>query len=287
MKISVTSYSYSKLVSSGRYTEFELIALAKQMGFEGIEFSGINEPEGESKADYAKRLKAELERVNLPCVSYTVGADFLNNDVEEEIERLCREVDIAEILGAPAMRHDAAWGYKGENTKPLGFENALDTLAYGCRKVTEYAQSKGIKTMTENHGYFCQESQRVERLINAVAHENFGALVDIGNFMCADEDPACAVGRMAKYAFHVHAKDFHVKSGNSIPPCDGYFRTRGGNYLRGAVIGHGEVPVYQCLSTLKASGYDGWVTVEFEGIEDAEIGVAYGRNTLNKLISLL
>ena len=34
MKFSVSSYSYSKLTSSGKYTEKGLIALAKEMGFD-------------------------------------------------------------------------------------------------------------------------------------------------------------------------------------------------------------------------------------------------------------
>lgn len=290
MKVSVTSYSFNQLTSKGACSELGLIALAKEMGFEGIEFSGINPPDGEDKRAYAERLSRECKKQDIPCVSYTIGADFINGSdgsLEAEIERLKGEVDICEFLGAPLMRHDAAWGYKGGEGKYMGFENALPRLIEGCRAVTRYAKTKGIRTMTENHGYFCQESVRVERLINGVADENFGALIDIGNFMCADEDSAAAVGRLAPYAFHVHAKDFHKKSGNLIAPCDGFFRTRGGAWLRGAIVGHGEVPVYQCLQTLKNSGYDGYVTVEFEGIEDAETGVRYGLNTVNKLLSLI
>ena len=88
--------------------------------------------------------------------------------------------------------------------------------------VDEFAADLGIKTMVENHGYFCQDSERVEKLMNAVNHPNFGALVDMGNFLCADEDPARAVGRMAPYAFHCHAKDFHVKVLNLAAFEDGF-----------------------------------------------------------------
>ena len=91
------------------------------------------------------------------------------------------------------------------------------------------------------------------------------------------------MGRLAPYAFHVHAKDFHKKSGNAPFFCDGFFKTRGGTYLRGAIIGHGDVPVYQCLSTLVANGYDGYVTVEFEGMEDPATGTTYGLNTLKRM----
>ena len=121
------------------------------------------------------------------------------------------------------------------------------------------------------------------KIVNGVANDNFGLLVDIGNFMCADEDPAYAVGVVAPYAFHVHAKDFTKKSGNGPLFCDGFFKTRGGTYLKGAIVGHGDVPVYQCLQTLIGTGYDGYITVEFEGLEDQKLGTQYGLNTLKKM----
>ena len=45
----------------------------------------------------------------------------------------------------------------------------------------------------------------------------------------------------------------------------------------------GDVPVYQCLSTLVSAGYNGFVTVEFEGMEDPVTGTTYGLNTLKRI----
>ena len=80
---------------------------------------------------------------------------------------------------------------------------------------------------------------------------------------------------------------FHIKSGSSFNPGDGFFKSRGGNYLRGSVIGHGDIPVYQCLSILKDKGYDGWVSVEFEGIESCLKGIEIGFNNLKRMIDSL
>ena len=285
MKYSVSSYSYSQLRNSGEYTEIELIALAKEMGFDGIEFAEIHTPEGKDKLEYAAELKAEADKVGIEIVCYCIGADFLKN--ENQVEDLKKEIDVAAALGVKLMRHDATSGFKDGERGSKGFDQALPILADGYRAVTQYAKTKGIRTMVENHGFFCQDSDRVEKLINAVADENFGALVDLGNFLCADENPAVAVGRMAPYAFHVHAKDFHVKNGNGVIPPDGFFRSRGGNALRGAIIGHGDVPVLQCLRILDAHGYDNYITVEFEGMEEAKKGVACGLKTLKAYAELV
>lgn len=283
MKFSVSSYSFQRLLNSGKYTQLDLIGVAKEMGFDGIEFIDLMPTDGMSDLEYAVVLRDAAQKAGIEIVAYTIGADFLGEKGwEAEAQRLFGQVDVAEALGAKLMRHDATGGFKGEDAKYKSFDSALPILANGCRMVTEYAVQKGISTMVENHGYFCQDSVRVEKLVNEVANPNFGLLVDMGNFMCADDEPAKAVGTVAKYAKHVHAKDFHKKSGNGPDPGDGFFRTRGGDYLRGAVVGHGDVPVYQCVQTLKRSGYDGYVTIEFEGVEDNEWAIKTGLANLKK-----
>ena len=266
MKIGVSSYSFQQLIGSGEHTQKSIIAIAKGMGFDGIEFTDLNPPEGVSENDYARQIREECEKYSLPIAAYTIGADLLKG--EAEIERVCRKLDTAAILGAPALRHDTAWDLSGADKTNKGFENVLPLLADACREITRYAETLGIITMTENHGQFCQESTRLEKLVNTVAHPNFGVLCDIGNFNCADENSADAVGRLLPYIKHVHAKDFYLRSGNGFDPGEGFFRSRSGNYLRGAIIGHGDVPVYQCVRNIAASGYDGFISIEFEGMEN-------------------
>lgn len=279
MKLAVSSYSYSALGTD----DFSRMRLAKDMGFEGIEYAEIHPAEGVDKAEHARQLRALADELNMTITNYAIGADFINRDVDSEIERLKGEIDIAAILGVKTMRHDASGGPEGERFALTGFEKYLPVLAKGCRAVTEYAAQKGIKTSVENHGYYCQQSDRVEALMKAVNHENFGWLVDIGNFMCADDTPVDAVKVGAKYAIYVHAKDFYFEDKDK--PCpDGYFNTRAGHHICGSVLGEGVVPVKECIDILKAAGYDGWVTVEYEGQESPLTGVKRGLEFLKKQI---
>ena len=290
MNFALSSYSLFSLVGKGEATEKELIKIAKDLGFDGIEFAEINPPENKDKKEYAKELKEECRKQGIIPIQYSVGADFIygsNGDLPKEIERLKGEVDIAVLLGVKGMRHDATGGYNDEDKKFMGFQQALPRLVEGYKAVTEYAKEKGIFTAIENHGYFCQDSDRVEKVITGVCNENFGAQVDIGNFLCVDENPVTAVSRLAPFVKYVHVKDFHVKSGSEFPPQDGFFKTRGGNYLRGAVLGHGNVPVLQTLEILKRAGYNGWITLEFEGHEEAKQACQWGLNTLKKICDCL
>ena len=107
----------------------------------------------------------------------------------------------------------------------------------------------------------------------------------MGNFLCGDEDPVIATGKLAHLAFHVHAKDFIFKSGAEANPGECFFQTRCGNYLRGTIIGHGAVQIPQCIRILKTAGYDNYLSIEFEGIEDnlsaLRIGLANLKNYAN------
>jgi sugar phosphate isomerase/epimerase len=289
IQIGVSSYSFFRLVNEGKIKQIDVVKMAKDMGFDAIEFSTLNVPEDISLKSFAGMIREECERVGIKAVNYTIGADFINGsagDWKAEAQRLKEEVEVAEILGVPGMRHDASIGFpKGYEGIP-GFDGALKILADGCRMVTEFAGSKGIRTMVENHGFFCQDSERLEKLVYAVNHKNFGILIDMGNFLCADEDPAVAVGRLLPYAFHIHVKDFHVKPGTCASPGKGWFMSRGGNYLRGSIIGHGNVPVVQCLNIIKNAGYNGVISIEFEGMEDPLTGISVGLENLKKYLNI-
>ncbi len=280
IKTSVSSYSFGGGANSSKEGTLACIEKAKEMGFDGIEFI-----EGAlTNMEDAHLIREKCEEVGITPVAFCVGANFAIMDEAEqdkEVERICGLVDVAAEMGVSMLRHDVAWG----PVKPhVSYEFSVPYMARGIRKVTEYAEKKGIRTMTENHGYYSQDAYRVEMLINAVASPNFGALVDIGNFMCADEDPALSVARMAPYAFHVHCKDFFKKGGTEIDPGDGWFTTRGGNKLRGTVIGFGDAKAAQSIGILKRAGYDGYMTVEFEGGENNEWGIRVGRENIIRFL---
>ena len=287
MKICVSSYSFTKLYHKGELNQLAAIAKAKELGFDGIEFAGIEPHDGATREEYARKLKAEADKLEFPVASFVFGADLINGTEgrtpEQEVEYVKSMVDIGVILGVPVIRHDVLYSM-GEYAD---FDALLPALSDRVRQVTEYAAGKGIRTSVENHGFICQDPDRCVALYKAVNHPNFGLLCDIGNFLCADAEPAAAVAMVSPYAIFAHAKDFYVKSADQPNPGAGFFQSRGGNYLKGTIIGHGNVPVVPCLQTLKDAGYDGFLSLEFEGMEDVLEGISIGLANLRRFLSEL
>lgn len=278
MKYCVTSYSFSKFIKQNGCDYIRICDEAKAMGFDGIEF--VNLDGFDSSIDpltEAVKIKEHCTKIGLEIVSYTVNGNLLAEDIEGEVRRLKGCVDVAEALGAKVMRHDVAYSLK--KIPNYSYKDAIADMVPYIREITEYAEKKGIRTCVENHGYIFQAPLRVEELIKAVNHPNYGWLIDLGNFLCADSDPSIAVAIAAPYAVHVHAKDFIYKSGD-VPRPEGFFGTAAGNHLRGTIVGHGVVPIAKCLRTIKASGYDSYLSVEFEGMEECLPAIKSGLNFL-------
>ena len=51
------------------------------------------------------------------------------------------------------------------------------------------------------------------------------------------------------------------------------------------MIGHGNIPVAQCIGILKRTGYDKYVSIEFEGIEQTLAGIEIGLENLKRFIA--
>ena len=282
MKISVSSYSFAQYHRAGKLDYITTMEKAHEMGFEAIEYIDLPGGSHEKECELAAKLRARADELGMDINAHTVSANLYQGSEEAdkyEVERIKRKLDVAAILGAKVLRHDACWNIpKTGNVR--SFDAMLPTIAKNAREITEYAATLGIKTCVENHGFLAQDSDRMERLFNAVNHENFGLLVDMGNFVCVDEDNPIAVSRVAPYAVHAHAKDMY-KSKTAI---EGYGQTRACNYFKGAVLGEGDVEVEKCVAILKKAGYDGYLSIEFEGSEDCIEGIAKGFAYLKTLI---
>ncbi|MBR6737564.1 MAG: sugar phosphate isomerase/epimerase [Clostridia bacterium] len=279
MKIGVTSYSFNNYVNQTGANLLSLCDKAKELGFDYIDFTAIKT---DNPLKTAKELNEYCKKIGLEIVAYTVGANFLADDINKEVQRLKEEINVCKALGAKIFRHDVC--YKLKTTPNYDYKSAIQEMTPYIKELTLYAKSLGIETCSENHGFIFQSPNRVEELILSVNEKNYGWLLDIGNFLCDDVSPELGTIAALKYLKHVHVKDFLFKSSTEKMPNGYQITTNGGNFLRGTILGHGVVPVEKCINILKNYGYNGTLTIEFEGLEDNISALKLGLEYLKTII---
>ncbi len=286
MKIGVSSYSFAQYLKDGRLDRISILQKAADLGFEAIEYTDLPEDKTENRHALARQIREEAARIGLELSAYVCGGSLyceydplcdsdlscgifphgsrLPKAAQAEVDRLKGELDIASILGVKLFRYDVTRKLPPHKS----FESVLAAVTPAMRQLADYGETLGIMTMIENHGYAFQDYDRIEKTFSAVDHDNFGLLLDTGNFLCADQDNVFCTSRLAHLTRHVHVKDFLIYDYGSDHPANGCFKTRACNWLLGTAAGFGHAKTAQCLSILKDAGYDGYVDIEFEGPED-------------------
>ena len=285
MKIGVSSYSLSRLFEGGKKDYEWVIDWSVENGGEHVEI--VDSDHLDKSEAGLTALREYAAKRGLDISSYTFGADFGSDNKDEvraETERVKKQIDRANALGVKRARHDVA-GRPPDKTGVEEFERVLPRLAAACAEVADYAAAYGITTSLENHGYFLQDSERVRRLILATDRPNFRTTIDVGNFTVVDEDPVSAVKLNLPYASHIHLKDFHLKPAG-VSPGQGWFQSRLGRYIRGAIFGHGDVATLEIMRLIVASGYDGYLSLEFVGMEEPCLACRVGLENIRRFLEI-
>ncbi|MFF2753340.1 sugar phosphate isomerase/epimerase family protein [Psychrobacillus sp. NPDC058041] len=285
MKVGLSTYSLVKELREGTMTVLDVIQWIADNGGEHMEIV----PYGFTVVDnveLADQIKAKAESVGIELSAYSLPANFVQETEEafdEEVARLKQHVDIVNRLGIKIMRHDVtAFTLQPEEMTIQYFEKHFSKMVKGSQLIADYATQFGITTTIENHGFNVQTSDRVQSVIHAVNRDNFKTTLDVGNFLCIDEDPLVGVKKNLKYAATVHFKDFYIRPYYENPGDGVWFRTVNENYLRGAIVGHGDINIREVMKLVKNSGYDGYLTVEFEGMEDCKVGSKIGMDNVRR-----
>lgn len=280
LTLGFSSYSFHGKLAPGEMTLTDVIDWVAATEGEHLELASLGDdadapiPNINSSPEYVEKIRAHAEAKGVPLSSLAIGADLSTGD-RAQIDRVKAHVDLAEALGITRMRHDVVGhgGVPGDDT-PL-FEQVLPHIVAGAKEIAQYAATKGITTSLENHGFFVQSADRVRRIIHAVDETNFRTTLDVGNFVCVDETPEVSVAQNLPYAMVVHLKDFYIRPADAAPG-EGWFRSRGGKHLRGAVLGSGDIDLRAVARAIRESDFSGFVALEFEGWEDCLLGCERG-----------
>lgn len=273
MKIGLSSYSLLSAIKSGEMSILDAISWIADNGGEHMEivpygYTLVDNPE------LADAVREKAKEVGIALSNYSMPANFVQDTeqlFEEEVARVKLHVDLVHRLGMNHMRHDVtAFTIPPEKMTIQWFEENLHLMVKGSQLIADYAAQYGITTTIENHGFSVQSSDRVQRVLYAVDRPNFKTTLDIGNFMCVDENSIIGVKKNLPYASLIHFKDFYFRPYDQHPGDGDWFLTSNGNYLRGAIVGQGDIEIRKIVKLIKESGYDGYMTIEFEGMEECK-----------------
>lgn len=301
MKLGMSCYCLDPLMSDGRMTVDDVVDFAVKNGCEHIEFVPFNlefvKPDLTIDEELVKHVREKCASAGIEISTYSVNGNLLMTGEKEqavEIERIKRHIDVAEKLGIRRMRFDVASFRRPFSTNTIhNFNLEFPQMVKNGGLLCDYAAEKGLHIVMENHGFFINGSDRVLSLIEALNRPNLKMTVDVGNFLCVDEDPVAAVKKCLPYAEMIHLKDFYIRKKEQLPDqtdmfnCNlgRWFETMGGKMLRGAILGQGDMDIWEILRMIKHSGFDGYISLEFEGMEPSEQGTEIGLSMARSILS--
>lgn len=196
IKVGLSTYSLVRELRAETMTVLDVIQWIADNGGEHMEMV----PYGYSVVDnveLADQVREKAESLGIELSAYSLPANFVQETEEafqEEVERIKKHLDIVNRLGIKIMRHDVtAFTLKPKEMTIHYFEEHYEKLVRGSQLLADYAAQYGITTTIENHGFNVQSSDRVQRVIHGVNRDNFKTTLDVGNFLCIDEDPLVGV----------------------------------------------------------------------------------------------
>ena len=214
------------------------------------------------EAEYLADVKAAVEEagVSVLNVPIDVGNISLENTEwrAEDLEEIKTWIDVAEYLGSPCVRVNSGHpsGAVFGPADVSGFDLSVTIASY--RELANYCQSKDMALLLENHGGISADPRNIIRLIEGVNSPAFGLCPDFGGF--GDEVRYEGLEMMFPHAAMVHAKTYDF---NDVGEQDRF-------------------DFSHCMDIMKASGYSGPISIEFEGQGDEYQGIGLTRALIER-----
>lgn len=284
------------------YTLPEAIQLFSTIGLDGIEIilqtdgyqCALSLFAGEDEIEATKRL---CQQAGLAIPSVTPYMNLFNSLDEDErlheCQLLCRAIDVACRLGASTVR---VYGGKLVTGDEDHCNEKLDRLVQSMRYCGDYARPKGIKLCLENHfGTMTTSAKITSEIVHAIDHPNVGILYDQANlaFFPAEEYKE-AIALQRDKIFFVHVKDLVYRGEPKPLVCSEVSHiSEEERTVHSRIPGEGILDWPAILQCLKDSGYDGWLSLEYErrwqtiDLPEASVGMRQACRTIKQILSNL
>jgi sugar phosphate isomerase/epimerase len=246
----------------------EIIALAKRLGLDGIEWGIPNS----SLAD-AKEISDEMVKRTKEAGLEICG--FLNGCKPWETDLLEKWCEALAGKGIPALRLEHPWyGYNYEETlhQPDRFDALVKRTRKGLEDSLPLAKKYKIKFVLELHsGAIASSPAIVPQLLSGLDKNYFGIIYDVANTeMEGYIRPRGAVELMEPYIAYVHAKNWEPYMKEKT---DFGLGKRQEWAIRRCPIYNGKTDWLEAMFALKNCNFEGYISIEEpaalkEGIEE-------------------
>ena len=267
----------------------EWVDLAAPLGLDGLEYySGMLELSDSANWAAARRTVEERGMV-IPMLC--CSPDFSHPDADfraREIEKEKNWIRMAAALGAGYCRV-----LSGQRRPELTREQGLSLVVQSIEACLPEAERCGVTLIIENHykddfwSYpeFAQKMDVFCELVERVKHPRFGVNYDPSNAFLAGDNPLELLERVKHRVVTMHASDRYLAEGTiedlrrDETGAEGYAKR-----LRHGTIGKGLNDYDAIFGTLKAVGFDGWVSIEdgVDGMEQLAESVQFVRRKLRQ-----
>jgi len=250
-----------------------VIEKACALELDGIEV--LHRQMTEESAPYLQKLKRLAFINGLDLYALSIHQNFVSPDADRrqaQIDHTLHCIDLAHELGIPSIRlNSGRWGTirsfdelmaKQGIEPPLpGYteDDAFKWVIGATEKCLPRAEKAGVILALENHWGLTRNAEGVLRIVNAIRSPWLRVTMDTGNFL---EAPYDDLEKLAPHAVLVHAK----------------------TYFGGGVWYTLDLDYNRIARILRKVNYTGYVSLEYEGKEDADSGVKKSFDLLRKTL---
>ena len=262
MNISVFFLYLLRVAKQEKISLDKALNIAKNLGYDALD---IDKEEVKNYPDAVKKIKS----AGLKIVNVYGEYDLLNgkcDDAKELIDcALTCGAKIAMLLPGVFDESEFPEDVKSDTAamyKFLESDKKVLRALEAIKKTVEYAKQKGVYLTIESFGSprsLTSYISQIEWLISKVDGLKF--TFDIGNFYLNGQDIFSAYEKFNKHSVHVHCKDYLT-----FPPV----KSKEFSYAKISVpVGNGQAPIKEIAKMFLDSGYDGYFTAEYLGVENS------------------
>jgi sugar phosphate isomerase/epimerase len=266
-KLAAFPKCFIEVLSSGEMKLSEWIEMATSLPVDGLEL--YHKFLRNHQSDYLASLRNEIAEHGFETPMMCYSPDFTHPDKDvrnREVVKQCKMIEVTDQLGGSFCRI-----LSGQGRPEVSVANGIQWVVEAIRNCLETAEKTNVVMVMENHykdtfwkyPEFAQREDVFVAIIDQIDSPWFGVQFDPSNAIVAGEDPLRLLERVKRRVKTMHASDRYLAPGATLEALKQADGTIGySSDLLHGVIGKGLNDYDAIFRTLKAVGFDGWISIE-------------------------